>query len=672
MSILRRTSALFALFLFATVAASAQKDFLAEADNFFKGGQLRSAIDSYQRAYSKVKSAEQKGYVRFQIGECYRMAANAKKAEEFYQAAIDLKYSDSKVFLRIAEVQKEQGSYEEALKNYEKYAQSGGAEGKLGMESCNKALELMNEKTRYVVQEEAVLNTEYYDMVPVFADNRGKELVFTSNRPGSTGTEDNERKMGPNGDIWMTAKDAKGHWAQPTIMPEVNSEFDEGAVTFDRRFASMYFTRCPKDPKGKKSLGCDICMTSKKGKRWEDPVVLTELKPDGNDTVTVGHPTLATDDSYMVFVSDMAGGKGGKDLWMSKYDKREKKWMTPVNMAALNTKGDELFPYIHPKTGDLFFASNGYPGLGGLDIFKAAKAGEDSWGSPTNFGYPINSSAHDYGIMFETDDYTRGYFTSNRKGDNTKDDIYTFNMPSINFELSCFVFDKDTKEPITGAIINLIGSDNTSITVETDGNGQFTFDKNQAGERFIKKETNYNIEVSKKGEYLNAKDAITTLNLKESTKFYKEFLVQSVQTEIRVPEVRYDYDSDVLQVNDSVSSKDSLNFVYDILTENPTIVIKLKSHTDCRGNDKYNEDLAQRRAQSCVAYLVGEKGIPSDRIVPVGRGEYEPLAGLECDNIEKLPTKQEREAAHQKNRRTNIEIISWDYVPAEERGEGEK
>jgi peptidoglycan-associated lipoprotein len=641
-----------------------QKDFLLEAENHFKGGKMRSAIDAYQRAAGAAKTTEQKGYIHYQLGECHRLVANPAKAQESYEVAIKMNYSNNKVYLRLAEVLKEQGKYEESMKNYEKYTKAGGGpEGKSGLEACQKAIEMQNKKSRYVVEEVNVLNTEMYDMVPVFADRQNKELVFTSNRQGSTGTEDNERKVGPNGDIWITTKDAKGHWGQPVILQGLNSEFDEGAIAFDNRFSTIYFTRCPKDPKGKQSLGCDICKSEKKGKNWGE-VEVVPIKQEGMDSVTVGHPAMAIDDSYMLFASDMPGGNGGRDLWMTKYDKREKKWLTPVNLGSgVNTAGDELFPYIHPVTGDLFFASNGHPGLGGLDIFKAPKTGEGTWGKPENFGYPINSHAHDYGIVFESKDFTRGMFTSNRKGNNTKDDIYAFNLPPILYQLQCLVLDKETKEPVADAQIILVGSDNSSITVKTDANGQVMFEKNEAGDRFINSNTNYNIEVSKQGSYLVGKDAITTVGVEKSTNFVKEFLLTSIVKDIVVPEVRYDYDKWALQVNDSVNSKDSLDFVYNILIENPTIVIELKSHTDCRGNDKYNEELALKRAKECVKYLVEEKGIPADRIVPIGRGEYDPLVGLECANIEKLPTKAEKEAAHQKNRRTNVKIISWDYVP---------
>lgn len=670
----RKIGVILTLFVLQVFTALSQKEFLQEADNYFKGGQLVRAIDAYQRAYTRARTPEEKGYISFQLGECHRKAANPGKAEEFYQRCVELKYSNSEHLLRLAEVQRDQGKYEDALKNYQKYASSGGnnREAQLGIESSKQALEMKKATTRYVIQEVAVLNTEYYDMVPVFGDRQGKELYFTSNRPGSTGEDLNDRKMGPNGDVWVTIKDPKGHWGQPEIVAGVNSGHDEGAIAFNSKFTEMYFTRCEKDPKGKKSLGCNIWMVTKKGKKWEGETMV-ELKPKDNDSLTVGHPALAPDDSYMIFASDMPGGQGGRDLWMTKYDKREKKWMEPVNLGpGINTPGDELFPYIHPKTGALFFSSNGHPGMGGLDIFKAEKSGDAAWARPENFGTPINSNAHDYAIMFEGDDYSRGFFTSNRKGSSpggafTLDDIYSFSLPPMNFSLVTTVRDIETKEPIAGVSISVTGSNNTSYIVKTDENGQFTFDKNEAGDPYILVNTNYNIlvEGNEDVKVNAARDAFSTMGETTSKKYIKDFYVKIVtpNTVWRVPEVRYDYDSDILQVNDSVNSKDSLNFLYDLMVENPTWVVQLRSHTDCRGSDKYNEDLSLRRAKACVVYLTTEKGIHPDRIVPVGMGKREAIPGLECDKISKLPTKQEQEAAHQRNRRTDFKVISFDFVP---------
>lgn len=655
------------VFLLLVNALHAQKDHLEEADALFDSEKLTSAIDAYKRAYVKTKDRGERAYIKFKIGESHRLMANPGKAEEAYQAALDLRYEEHLVYLRIAEVQKQQAKYEKAKENYQQYADETGSKvGKEGVKSCDLALEMMTNETRYQVEEVRVLNTDNYDFSPLFADRRGTELIFTSNRPGSTGEEPNQKTPGGNKDLWITTQDQKKHWAEPRVLQgEVNTEYDEGAATVDRR-GNLYFTRCKTDEK--ESLGCNIMFAEKKGRGYSTPEKI-ELKPDANDSLTVGHPTLSDDGATMIFAADFPGGQGGKDLWIVEYDRRERKWGTPENMGStINTPGDELFPYLR-RDGKLFFASNGHLGMGGLDLFQADKQGdENKWGGVKNMGAPINSHAHDYGIIFESDN-KRGLFTSNRKG-GTQDDIFSFMLPEIKFSLVVQVIDEDSKEPIPGAEIEVRGDNNTSYSMESDENGMYTFETNDAGTRYIQSETNYEVDVGKTGKFLTSTQAFTTKGEESSKKFILVYELTSAQKPIRLPEVRYPYDEDYLQViPDSVNSKDSLNYLYDIMINNPTIVVKLMSHTDCRGSAEYNRDLAQRRAESCVRYLVDEKGIPSERLVPVGMGEDDPIEGLECDAIKELPTEQEREAAHQKNRRTNAEIISWDYVPEEEDGE---
>ncbi len=665
-----------AFLLFISMTVDAQKNFFKDAERYYKGGMIERAIDSYKKAYThalpggsgkKVDKLGTKGYIQYQLGNCYYRYREVEKAQESYEKAIKLKYDKTQpdVYLKLAQVQKEQSAYEEAKRNFKKYhGLSGDIKGKEGEESCNLSLNLMKDKTRYKVAEETVLNTEDYDMSPLFASSKYDELYFTSDRKGATGEIHNDRTGGQNKDVWYTKRDNKGHWSQPTILNQgINTEHDEGAAVVDKRGKTMVFTRCIHDKK--KSLGCDLYTAVKKGKNWADAEKI-KLRPDGfeDSAMAVGHPTLSPDGKFLLFASNMPGGQGGLDIWMSEYDKREKTWKKPVNLGpTINTKGNEMFPTLR-SNGDLYISSDGHAGLGGLDNFKCKKTGNMQWDKPKNMGVPLNSQADDYGIIFEGSK-ERGLFTTNRKG-KTRDDIWSFNLPPKIFKLTCYVMDKDTKDPIADAEIKLLGSDNNLYTLKTDENGMVEFDKKPGGKSYVIEETNYNVEVGKTGDYLNGKQAFTTVGLEKSENFVYEFLLQSTTKVIRLPEVRYDYDSHVLQVNDSVNSKDSLNYLYDLMQENPTLVVKLRSHTDCRGNDRYNEALAKRRAESCVTYLVEEKGMPQERFVPVGMGEKEPLPGLGCKEIDKLPTKQEQEAAHQRNRRTDCKVISSDYVPKEE------
>ena len=182
--------------------------------------------------------------------------------------------------------------------------------------------------------------------------------------------------------------------------------------------------------KQKESITCEIYFSKKKGKGWTSPVLL----PLPYDSIsTFGHPCISPDGKFLYFASDMPGGQGGKDIWMMKKVKRDE-WSTPINLGdQINTPGDELYPFIHPN-GDLYFASNGHIGMGGMDIFKADFDDDGTLISVSNMKSPINSSTDDFGIIFE-EKFERGYFTSNRPGGKGGDDIYQFNFPQLKLSL---------------------------------------------------------------------------------------------------------------------------------------------------------------------------------------------------------------------------------------------
>jgi peptidoglycan-associated lipoprotein len=265
-----------------------------------------------------------------------------------------------------------------------------------------------------------------------------------------------------------------------------------------------------------------------------------------------------------------------------------------------------------------------------------------------------------------------GFFTSNRPGGKGKDDIYYFKEPAMEFALIGTVYDEETGTPISGADVTVLASNGDNFKLTSDGNGGFSLEKDK-----LKGNVTYTVDVAKK-DYIGTGDKFSTVGLKESTTFAREYFMKPIVIgkAYDLPEVRYDYNKADLQVNAEVNSKDSLNYLFDLMTKNPTFVIQLESHTDSRGDDKYNEDLAHRRAQSCETYLVTEKGIDTDRINPKGMGEKEPRT-LERDFspvlhkgdvlteafINKLPTEADKEMAHQLNRRTIFKILRTDFVP---------
>ncbi len=662
MKMLRLITCLSVVLLLA-VSANAQKNHAKEANNAFNNEAYFNAIDLYKKAYSVTNKASDKARIIFQIAECYRLMTNASQAEVWYGKAVKAKYPDPIAVLHLADQMKLQAKYAEALKEYKKYQEKvpGDKRGEDGAKSCELAQEWRDNPTRYEVNMEILLNTAQYDFSPTFADKRNNQLIFTSSREGSTGSGIDERTGENFQDLYTSTRDKKGKWSEPTVLgAPVNTEHNEGSACLNKKRSEIFYTLCMNEKN--KNLGCKIMTAKKAGKGYGEPTMVIG-GADYGDTTNFGHPSVSDDGTTLFFASDMDGGKGGKDIWYIKYDKKAKTWGQPINVESINTAGNELFPYIH-KNGNLYFSSDMHIGMGGLDIFMAEKSGEDQWGNVQNMKSPINSEADDYGIIFDGDE-DRGFFTSNRSGGKGNDDILNFRMPPMLFALQCAVYDKDTKAPVPGARIKVIGTDNTSYEINTDENGGFNFEEN-GDDRYIKGEVTYSIQVDKQ-DYLVAKDQITTVGLEESTTFIKEFYIQYTSPDVAIefPEVRYALDKWELQVNEEVNSPDSLDYLFKTLTDNPTIVIELQAHTDSRGSASYNQRLSQKRAQSCVDYLVS-KGIPSERMVPKGYGESK--VRITDAEIKKLKTKQEQEAAHQKNRRTEFAVLNFDYVPKAEGG----
>ena len=472
-------------------------------------------------------------------------------------------------------------------------------------------------------------------------------------------------------DLWFTTRDNNGKWSEPQLLPNsINSKDNEGPSVLSPSGDEIYFTRCPRMKKV--DLGCAIFYSKRKGDSWTQAKMI-KLKPEDADTLSCGHPAMDSEMKIMIFAADFPGGYGMHDLWISEYDPREESWMTPVNLGPeINSIADEMFPYLSDN-GDLYFSSDSYEGFGGLDMFKAKKVGDNKWSDLENLRYPLNSNEHDFGIILERNTDRRGLFSSSRDGTKGHDDIFNFNIPPVLLKYYVEVTNSETGDPVPGATIKVTTIDTSGgirdeFVKTTDVDGTILFNEISKGKRYIKHDLIYEVECQK-DSFLVRKSKFSTFNLEDNKTFYDPFEVQPVSEKaIDFPEVQYALDKaellvDTLQASDrKINSKDSLDFLYTTLIDNPSIVIELQAHTDCRGGDDYNQKLSQRRAQSCVDYLIF-KGIPTERMKAVGYGEAKPkMEGLECDAISNLSTEEEQEAAHQKNRRTQFIVLNFDYV----------
>jgi peptidoglycan-associated lipoprotein len=656
-------------------SVSAQKNYLKDADIAYDNQQWFNSIELYKQAYTKVKKAEAKARILFRTASAYQKINDLKGAETYYNKAIKAKYADPIAILNLADVLKAQQKYPEAIVEYNNYKKEmpSDVRGENGVKSCELAQQWKDAKntpeTRLKVENMALINSKESDFSPAYADKKFTSLIFTSTRQGAQGTIDVTTGQNKS-DLYEVKLDKNGKWSTPApLATNIASKLNEASVSISKKGDVMFMTRCP-EAKGKQ-LKAQLYVCKKQGPSWAEP----ELLPFCIDTVSFRHPSISPDGMTLYFDSRLSGGYGGNDIWMSTYDKKGKTWGQPVNLGpSVNTSGVEGYPYIADDGKTLYFSSDTHLGMGGLDIFRAEKGADGKFTKAAeNLKSPMNSAGDDFGIIYEGKKI-KGYFTSNREGGKGNDDIYSFILPPLNFNLSGTVVSSENNEPIINALIHLKGSSGDMFEFKTLADGKYNFK--------LKENTSYEVTVGTdkntvsttfKLGFLANKDMgkLTTVDENESKDFVKDFALTPVKAEIRFPAVLYALGKADLLVdltgtdksNDTrqpLNSKDSLNFLYQTLIDNPSIIIELQSHTDSRGNDKANQTLSEARAKSCVDYLVNEKKIPAARLTFKGWGEKKLL--ITDAQIAKEKTKEGKNALHQKNRRTVFRIVSWDYV----------
>ncbi len=351
----------------------------------------------------------------------------------------------------------------------------------------------------------------------------------------------------------------------------------------------------------------------------------------------------------------MPGGAGGKDLW--RVNLRERQGSLENLGEFINTPGDEMFPYVRTDSL-LYFASDGHPGFGGLDIFRATLTPSGGW-KVENMGAPVNSSADDFGITFGKGE--SGYFSSNRTDGRGYDHIFSFELPELQIWISGWVLDKD-EEPVPNAVIRIVGNDGSNQKALAKPDGTFRFP--------LERGISYVMLAGAQG-YLNAKQEFTSDTAEEDAEYGVDFILASINKPVVIDNIFYDFDKATLRPE----SKTGLDEMAQVLRDNPNVTIEMASHTDRWGSEAYNIDLSGRRAQSVIDYLISV-GIAPDRLQSQGYGKSRPktitkkLARLypqfkegdvlTPEFIEQL-SEADQEVADQINRRTEFQVLSIDY-----------
>jgi peptidoglycan-associated lipoprotein len=636
----------------------AQKRKAERAYSAFEAGEYFDAIDLFKDTYSKTKKSDKaaRTEIVFMIAECYRLINDPKNAETWYKLAVKSSATKPEAQFWYASSLKKEGKYQQAIDEYKKYKQIAPSDAKADQEirSCELALEWMRNPEVYRVTELKDINSKESDFSPAYARDDYGVLYFTSSREDAEGNKTHGATGQGYTDIFESRLDKKSKWSTPVPVEGLNSEFEDGTPCFTSDYKDIYFTRCEAGKREKK--GCIIMYSKKSGDNWSEPKNL-EVLPD---SLVAAHPALSPDGTTLYFVSDMAGGYGGKDIWMVTRTGSSGAWSKPRNLGPdINTSGNELFPYVR-KDGTLYFSSDGLIGMGGLDIFKAVPQPDGSW-VVTNMKYPINSSADDFGIAFENENES-GVFSSTRKGKGN-DELYEFEFPPLRFSITGLVKDEKKGAAIAASTVSLIASDGSNLQTETGTSGDFKFN--------LKPDVDYIFLASKNG-YLNGKEKETTKGQEKSREFMATILLTPIDKPIELPNIFYDFNKWDLRPESMVS----LDKLVETLNDNPNVTIELMSHTDSRDTEEYNLALSQKRAQSVVQYLI-EKGIDPERLTAKGYGESEPKVvdasvvnqasflkigiTLSDQYINSLPNDEMKEIAHQINRRTEFKVLRTDY-----------
>ncbi len=649
--------------LCASLTAVAQNKTYIKAYETYNAGEYFKAIDIFKEAYDKITDKEAKNGIIYDIAECYRLTNQPRKAALWYSKAIKKKFEKPLMYLHYANALKMQGMYEEAKEQFQIYKELVPNDKRAddGITSCNLALEWTEYPNGYIVEELRFVNSKQNDYSPAFAREDYRVMYFTSSREETTGKLEHGATGQGFSDIFETTLDRKGVWSTPVPLPEIiSSEHEEGTAVLNADFTRIYFTRCL--VKDKKSMGCAIYTAQYRNGEW-DKVQSLDI---ANDSIVIAHPAISGDELTLYFVSDMEGstprsdGTPSKDIWKVTRSSVNDHFGDPVNLGEpINTMDEEAFPYVHPD-GALYFSSNGHVGMGGLDIYKAVKDG-GKW-EIENMRYPVNSSSDDFGICFEAN-REAGFLTSSRK--RGEDDIYSFVLPPLKFSIAGIVKNEKTDEPLAGASVKSIGSDGITLDATTGEDGSFKF--------MLKPNTDY-VFLARKEGFLQGKERETTKGQEASVDFTAEILLPPIDEPIRIDNIFFDFASADLRPESMVS----LDKLVETLNDNPNITIELSSHTDSRGNDDFNMELSQKRAQSVVDYLI-TKDIASDRLVAKGYGESQPKKVDKRDHesypilpeeqvlvesfINTIEDEDLQEVAHFLNRRTEFKVLTTDYQP---------
>jgi peptidoglycan-associated lipoprotein len=629
-----------------------------KAQKAFRNGRYETAIDLYGKQLNDPGKSSKANYF---IAESYRLSNRVKESEQYYAKAGGRGIDRDTVKYYYAQALKANGKYDEARAQLQELEQSAEEDkmkdrARSALNGLDYLEKITTKPTYYRIKNLELINSNFSEYSPVFLNN---ELYFTSSRGNGKIYEANGT---PFTDIFKVAsRGANVDMATLTPLPAgINTEnINDGCLTFSPDGKTMIFA---KGNTGKRKGGndVDLYISRYRNNVWSEPTPLNINDPDAWDS----SPSFSPDGRTLYFASNRRGrgkdraGYGGTDIYSAQMDSRGRFSKIKNLGAEVNTPGNELFPYV-AEDMKLYFASDGHPGFGGLDIFVVKRIKGKT--VIENLGQPVNSTGDDFGIfLFKAD---RGFFTSNRDGGKGDDDIYTFinedpDLKVVNYYLQGITYTPDSSglKILPNTRVSLVDANGDLLQDFVTGNdGKFLFrvyeneDYNMVGETdgYLVKRQVYSTR-GKSVDPATLKDLVTNITLDTIIVLEKKTLHQRFVLD----NIYYDFDRAEIRPDAAVE----LDKLVQLLSDNPDIKIELSSHTDSVASVEYNLDLSQRRAESAVNYLI-EHGISAERLVPKGYGELRPIArNTNADGTD-------NPSGRQKNRRTEFEILEVGMLP---------
>ncbi len=642
---------------------------MKKGDKFYALGEYFDAATQYKKAYAQTPTKERalRGQRAMKMADCYERINQTQRAVAAYNNVVRYKQQDSLTQFHLGTLLMKNGDYKNAERAFQQAIDSlTGTDSpyqllaREGLKAARQAPDLRKKDSKYSVKREDLFNSRRSDFSPMLCGDNNDQLYFTSTRNQAQGDELSGITGMKPADIFFSQKDDKGKWGKvQTIDSELNSALDEGVCSFTPDGRTMYLTQCKTDPDYPRYA--TIVTSQRSDAAWSKP---TDLAISRDTLSTFAHPAVSPDGQWLYFVSDMPGGQGGYDIWRAEL---LQSGVGPVENLGqpINSSGNEMFPTFRPN-GDLYFSSNGHPGLGGLDIF-IAKPTETGW-MMEHPGYPLNSQGDDFGMTFEGL-HNRGYFSSNRGDARGWDHIYSFEKSEVLVTVKGWVYEMDGYELPAGQVY-MVGNDGTNRKLSVKGDGSFTQE--------IETGVDYVFLGTCKG-FLNHKEELRVDTATVSNEYVLQFPLANISAPVLIENIFYDFDKATLRPE----SATALDELVKLLNENPNITIELSAHTDSRGSDQYNERLSQRRAESVVNYLI-DHGIAADRLTPKGYGEGKPKT-IKRKVAERYPFLKEgdvlteafiaglkdpvlEDSCHQLNRRTEFIVLRTTYGMFDEQG----